>query len=198
MSPLQCHMQRMHYQPTGQPKVDWKASLTHCQSSVNCLVQNWVGWSAQTLWMKGFRLVIHACSTKVKLMKNEEPTPNWGTRILQHGKMTSLPVPLICGLACAFSTPCVMPVHSFHGEYSVKTLCLNHHRSARHKWFLALWANHQCWLCGGILDGGSWPKDIWSECSCPTGKTLGQLPIKTSWVSGQCNTKSNVHGEIMR
>ena len=67
----------------------------------------------------------------------------------------------------------VMPVQHFHGEHSVKTLYLNHHRSARHKWFLALKGTPLMLSLWWIIGWGSGPKDIWSKYSCPTRKTKG-------------------------
>ena len=40
MNPLKCHMQRMCYQLSGQPKVNWRAYQTHHQSSVNQSTQD--------------------------------------------------------------------------------------------------------------------------------------------------------------
>ena len=70
-----------------------------------------------------------------------------------------------------------MHVHSFHGEYSVKTLLEPSQVCQTHMIFgidvtptmLNVW-----WIFGW----GSGPKDMWSERSFPTGKTKGQLSIE--------------------
>ena len=51
---------------------------------------------------------------------------------------------------------------------------------------------------GAFWMGVSGPKDIWSECSCTSRETKGQLPMEASCGSGQCNSKSDVHGKIMK
>ena len=106
-----------------------------------------------------------ACSTKAKLKKNEKPTPievpefccmaKWHPSLyLQY---VSWPVYL--------PAHCVMPVHSFHGEYGMKTPFLNHHRSAGHKWSLALVEVPSMLTLWWIFGWGKWTKGylVWVQ-----------------------------------
>ena len=72
MNQLKCHIKMMHCQLATQLNVDWKACLIHHHNSVNCLTQGWQNrshrWRAPS-W-QGW-----TCSTKVKLKKNQEPSP---------------------------------------------------------------------------------------------------------------------------
>ena len=104
---------------TGWPRIDW-------------IDKSWFHrWRPPSRWW-------HTCSTKVKLKKNEEPTP---MEILEFCTMAqSHPSWCLPYVSWPVHLPAhhVMPLHCICGEYSMKTLYSNHHRSARHKQFLEL------------------------------------------------------------
>ena len=191
MNPLQYHMQRIHYWSTSWPKADQKAHQLTAKAA-------WTGWP-RTNWVDHPRLFRWrapsccwcACSTRVKLNKNKKPAPIEVLKFLQHGKWHPSLYPQHVGWPVHLPAHCVMPAHSFCGEYSVKTLYSNHHRSARHKQFFGISEDNIS--VDSMVDfwmGGCGLKDIWSQHSCPTGKTKGQLPVKVCECLGCATLKA--------
>ena len=105
--------------------------------------------------------------------------PHGGIRILCYSKMTSFPVPSIFELsyASAFTSShaCTWSLWGIQCENTLfeppTTTNLPNTLKSWH-W----WGCNPCWLCGGFLDEGSGPKDIWSEHNCPTGETKKTSP----------------------
>ena len=76
-----------------------------------------------------------------------------------------------CSGWSVYLSPCHnLSVHCFLGKYSVNTLYLFHHMSAKHHSFQNYEEFPQCSPYGGFLDGGSGPKIIWPKHNCSTRK----------------------------
>ena len=72
---------------------------------------------------------------------------------------------------------CIKPVQHFLGKYSVNTLYLYHHMSAKHHSFWHCGEFLQCSLCGGILHGGGVDQRLFDPCTtAPPEKIQNEYP----------------------
>ena len=195
---LQYHMRVVHCQPTAWLKVDWKACLIHYQNSTNPLTQGQLGQPAQTPQMEGSKLTI------MHLFHQGEAWEQW--RMNPHGVLefciTVKWHPSQCfqyfGFPMHLLLYHLMHGHGLHGEYSVRTLYSNHHKSVQHTQFLALMGLPSMSTVWMILDGGMDQRIFGQSAAAPLAKPRRQIPTEALWVYGHYNPEDGGHGRIIK
>ena len=158
MNQVQYHMRMMHCQLTTQ----WMWTRKHAWFTIKRVQTVWprvdcINKNGSHRW-KASSWQWYTFSTKAKLKNSEEPNPmevsefcitaKW--HLSQYLQYLGWPMHLP-----SHHLPCA---HHLCGEYSMKTLSLNHHKSAQYKWFLVLMGIPSMLTIWWIFGLGEWNK----------------------------------------
>ena len=161
---------------TAWPGVNQKAHLICCQNRMNWSFWRWLGQPAQIPWTKGSRMTVVCPFDWGKAQDQLRTNSQGGTNILCWSKITSLQVPSIFVLASmSVFTSCHVCTSSSLGIECKDTLFEPLHICPT-PWHW--WGHNSCWLCDGVLNGGSGLKHIWFEYSCSTRETKMTTPLR--------------------
>ena len=168
-------------------QIQYPTGVMHCQSTesqpesmLNSLSEQGKPFNPEMTGFTGMDPIDHGLqndsdATSYQGIAQEQLRTNQhgGIGILHCGKLTSFQVPLIFVLASASTfTSCHAYMSSLWGIQC-------HHKSAQHKLFLTLMGlPSMLTLMVDFGLCGSGPKDIWSECSCPTIETKKTTPLR--------------------